>query len=117
MCLTPDQSKRPDIVGLASDLSDLLLQRLDAVRFSQIATEKKLERERKRTQRQYMENARNMASFHNRFVASQDRYDKLVNLAGSGGSTALRVRLLLKLWRVIGSDCGGDLVISGAKVK
>lgn len=89
-CLTPNPDDRPDIVQVASIISEIMLVYVDKLRSNEISLEKKLERERKRTQRHYIEATRNMQNYHRLFYASQERYDKLVNLSSSGGAAGLR---------------------------
>ncbi|XP_077928677.1 serine/threonine-protein kinase Nek10 isoform X10 [Halichoerus grypus] len=52
-CLTPDAEARPDIIEVSSMISDVMMKYLDNLSTSQLALEKKLERERKRTQRDF----------------------------------------------------------------
>ena len=54
-CLTPDAETRPDIVEVSSMISDIMMKYVDNLSASQLALEKKLERERRRTQRYFME--------------------------------------------------------------
>lgn len=89
-CLTPNPDGRPDIVEVASIISEVMLVYVDKLRSNEISLEKKLERERKRTQRHYIEATRNMQNYHRLFYASQERYDKLMNLSSSGGAAGLR---------------------------
>lgn len=63
-CLTPDAEARPDIVEVSSMISDVMMKYLDNLSTSQLALEKKLERERKRTQRYLMEANRNAVTCH-----------------------------------------------------
>ena len=58
-CLTPDAETRPDIVEVSSMISDIMMKYVDNLSTSQLALEKKLERERRRTQRYFMEANRN----------------------------------------------------------
>ncbi|KAB0378441.1 hypothetical protein FD755_010019 [Muntiacus reevesi] len=58
-CLTPDAETRPDIVEVSSMISDIMMKYVDNLSASQLALEKKLERERRRTQRYFMEANRN----------------------------------------------------------
>ncbi|XP_072042766.1 serine/threonine-protein kinase Nek10-like [Amphiura filiformis] len=88
-CLTAEADQRPDIVEVAGLIADVMMRHMDLLRTSQISLEKKLERERKRTQRHYHEATKNMQNYHRLFIASQERYDKLNNLAGSGGASSL----------------------------
>lgn len=63
-CLTPDAEARPDIVEVSSMISDVMMKYLDSLSTSQLALEKKLERERRRTQRYFMEANRNAVTCH-----------------------------------------------------
>ena len=63
-CLTPDAEARPDIVEVSSMISDVMMKYLDNLSTSQLALEKKLERERRRTQRYFMEANRNAVMCH-----------------------------------------------------
>ncbi|EDO46233.1 predicted protein, partial [Nematostella vectensis] len=89
-CLQAKPEDRPDIVQVAGGISEIMLTYVDKLRAYEIGLEKKLERERKRTQRHYLEATRNMQNYHRLFWASQERYDKLVNLSSSGGAVGLR---------------------------
>ncbi|XP_019613435.1 PREDICTED: serine/threonine-protein kinase Nek10-like [Branchiostoma belcheri] len=98
-CLTSEPEERPDIVQVAALISDKLLVFMDQLRVNQVNMEKKLERERKRTQRHFVEANRNMQNYHRLFLASQERYDKLVSLQSSGGASSFKG----------GGDSGSDL--------
>ena len=50
-CITADPKKRPDIVEVASHIADIMLSHMDQLKHREISLEKKLDRERKRTQR------------------------------------------------------------------
>ncbi|KAL4677525.1 hypothetical protein H8959_020199, partial [Pygathrix nigripes] len=63
-CLTPDAEARPDIVQVSSMISDVMMKYLDNLSSSQLSLEKKLERERRRTQRYFMEANRNAVTCH-----------------------------------------------------
>lgn len=63
-CLTPDAEARPDIVEVSSMISDIMMKYLDSLSTSQLALERKLERERRRTQRYFMEANRNAVTCH-----------------------------------------------------
>ncbi|KAJ8024745.1 Serine/threonine-protein kinase Nek10 [Holothuria leucospilota] len=89
-CLTPKAEDRPDIIQVASLISDVMMTYIDNLRNSQISLEKKLERERKRTQKHYHEATVNMQNYHRLFLASQERYDRLANLSGSGGAASIK---------------------------
>uniref|UniRef100_A0A8C3CEF1 NIMA related kinase 10 n=1 Tax=Cairina moschata TaxID=8855 RepID=A0A8C3CEF1_CAIMO len=63
-CLTPDAETRPDIVEVSSLLSDVMMKYLDVLSTSHLMLEKKMERERRRTQRYFMEANRNAVTCH-----------------------------------------------------
>ncbi|XP_072796950.1 serine/threonine-protein kinase Nek10-like [Vicugna pacos] len=58
-CLRLDAEARPDIVEVSSMIADVMMKYFDSLSTSQLALEKKLERERRRTQRYFMEANRN----------------------------------------------------------
>ncbi|ELU13079.1 hypothetical protein CAPTEDRAFT_223592 [Capitella teleta] len=89
-CIEADPSKRPDIVGVAAHIADRMLIHLDTEHRSRIQLSSRLEREKRRTQKHYYEANRNMQNYHRLFLVSQERYDKLVNLASSGGATSIK---------------------------
>ncbi|XP_071803322.1 serine/threonine-protein kinase Nek10-like isoform X1 [Asterias amurensis] len=89
-CLTAQQDFRPDIVQVGGLIADIMMQNMDTLRTNQISLEKKLDRERKRTQRHHNEATKNMQNYHRLFLASQERYDRLANLAGSGGASSIK---------------------------
>ncbi|BFZ02359.1 hypothetical protein BsWGS_05398 [Bradybaena similaris] len=89
-CLSVSQEERPDILQLSGQLSDILLAHMDVLRISQTALEKKLDKERRRTQKHYIEANQNMQNYHRLFLASEEGYDKLTNLSGSGGAQGLK---------------------------
>ena len=72
-CLTPNPSSRPDVLQVGSKMSTTLLQQLDNLRCANATLERKLERERKRTHRHYVEATRNMKNYHRLFLVSQER--------------------------------------------
>lgn len=63
-CLTPDAEARPDIVEVSAMISEVMMKYLDNLSTSQLALEKKLDRERRRTQRYFMEANRNAVTCH-----------------------------------------------------
>ncbi|XP_032298250.1 serine/threonine-protein kinase Nek10 isoform X3 [Coturnix japonica] len=87
-CLTPDAETRPDIVEVSSLLSDVMMKYLDVLSTSHLTLEKKLDRERRRTQRYFTEANRNAAACqHQLCILPQNHYDKL-RLQGSTIGTA-----------------------------
>ncbi|XP_046580410.1 serine/threonine-protein kinase Nek10-like [Haliotis rubra] len=89
-CITACPESRPDILQLSGKLVDILLVNMDTLRIQQMSLEKKLDRERKRTQKHFFEANRNMQNYHKLFLASQERYDKLANLSASGGAAGFK---------------------------
>ncbi|XP_033116019.1 serine/threonine-protein kinase Nek10-like isoform X3 [Anneissia japonica] len=90
MCLTPKQDDRPDIVGVAGSISEEMMKHMDQLNKQQINLEKRLAREKKRTHKHFHEANLNMQNYQRLFIASQERYDKLVNLASSGGASSFK---------------------------
>ncbi|NXJ11995.1 NEK10 kinase, partial [Odontophorus gujanensis] len=87
-CLTPDAETRPDIVEVSSLLSDVMMKYLDVLSTSHLMLEKKLDRERRRTQRYFTESNRNaVARQHQLSILPQNHYYKL-RLPGSTSGTA-----------------------------
>ncbi|XP_078007449.1 serine/threonine-protein kinase Nek10 isoform X5 [Phascolarctos cinereus] len=74
-CLTPDAEARPDVVEVSSMISDVMMKYLDGLSTSQLALEKKLERERRRTQRYFMEANRNAVTCHHELAILSHRYN------------------------------------------
>ncbi|XP_041365130.1 serine/threonine-protein kinase Nek10-like [Gigantopelta aegis] len=86
-CITASPDSRPDILQLSGSLVDIMLVNMDGLRIQQMSLERKLDRERKRTQKHFFEAYRNMQNYHRLFLASQEHYEKLSDLAGSGGAS------------------------------
>ncbi|KAM3823019.1 serine/threonine-protein kinase Nek10 [Vipera latastei] len=90
-CLTPDAETRPDIVEISSMISDVVMKYLDGLSNSQLVLEKKLERERRRTQRYFMEANRNAIKCHHQLaVLSQEHYEKSSLSSSSSGTASLK---------------------------
>lgn len=89
-CICPSADRRPDTVQLAAEMSDIMLRHMDSLQSSQLSLERKLDRERKRTQKHFVEANQNMQNYHKIFHISQERYEKLANLAGSGGASGFK---------------------------
>ena len=89
-CITPDVSRRPDIVGVASCIADRVIQHLETERACARQLERKLEKERQRTQRYYDESHRNMQRYHKIRQLSRERYQELENCGSSGGARGVR---------------------------
>ncbi|KAI3360760.1 hypothetical protein L3Q82_013004, partial [Scortum barcoo] len=54
-CLSPDADQRPDIVAVSSRISDLIMRLMDGLYTSQNALERRVERDRKRAQKYFLE--------------------------------------------------------------
>ncbi|KAJ6666473.1 hypothetical protein lerEdw1_020196 [Lerista edwardsae] len=90
-CLTPDAESRPDIVEVSSMISDAMMKYLDGLAVSQLALERKLERERKRTQRYFTEANRNAVTCHHQLAKlSQEQYEKSSLSSSSSGAASIK---------------------------
>ncbi|KAK2526264.1 Nek10 [Columba livia] len=90
-CLTPDAEARPDIVEVSSLLSDVMMKYLDVLSASHLLLEKKLDRERRRTQRYFMEANRNAVTQHHQLsILSQKNCEKLRLHSSSSGATSCK---------------------------
>ncbi|XP_071465403.1 serine/threonine-protein kinase Nek10 isoform X7 [Marmota flaviventris] len=93
-CLTPDAEIRPDIVEVSSMISDVMMKYLDNLSTSQLALEKKLERERRRTQRYFMEANRNAVTCHHELaLLSHETFEKASLSSSSSGAASLKSEL------------------------
>ncbi|XP_016054347.1 PREDICTED: serine/threonine-protein kinase Nek10 [Miniopterus natalensis] len=93
-CLTPDAEARPDIVEVSSMISDVMMKYLDSLSTSQLALEKKLERERRRTQRYFMEANRNAVTCHRELAPlAHETFEKASLSSSSSGAASLRSEL------------------------
>ncbi|KAG2465022.1 NEK10 kinase, partial [Polypterus senegalus] len=90
-CLTPDPDLRPDIIEVSARISDVIMKYVDGLGSTQISMERKLERERKRTQKYFLEAKRSALSFRHQFsLFSEGQCDNSSSLNKSGASS-LRV--------------------------
>ncbi|PVD29855.1 hypothetical protein C0Q70_09112 [Pomacea canaliculata] len=89
-CLTVSPEARPDVLELSGKLTDLILVYIDNLRITQAGLQRKLDRERKRTQKHFCEANRSMQGYHRLFLASQQSYDHLLSLSGSDGAQGFR---------------------------
>ncbi|KYO26940.1 serine/threonine-protein kinase Nek10 isoform C [Alligator mississippiensis] len=90
-CLTPDAETRPDIVEVSSVISDVMMRYLDGLSTSHLTLEKKLERERRRTQRYFMEANRNAVACHHQLaILSHERYEKSSFSSSSSGTASFK---------------------------
>lgn len=90
-CLTPDAERRPDIVEVSSMISDAMMKYLDGLSVSQLVLERKLERERKRTQRYFMEANRNAVTCHHQLAKlSHEQYEKSSPSSSSSGAASIK---------------------------
>ncbi|XP_055455042.1 serine/threonine-protein kinase Nek10 [Psammomys obesus] len=93
-CLTPDAEARPDIVEVSAMISDVMMKYLDNLSTSQLALERKLERERRRTQRYFMEANRNAVTCHQELaLLSQETFEKASLSSSSSGAASLKSEL------------------------
>ncbi|KFO27293.1 Serine/threonine-protein kinase Nek10 [Fukomys damarensis] len=93
-CLTPDAEARPDIVEVSSVISDIMMKYLDNLSTSQLALEKKLDRERRRTQRYFMEANRNAVMCHHELaLLSHEAFEKVSLSSSSSGAASLKSEL------------------------
>jgi len=70
-CLTPDHANRPSICGLCGRISDRMMRYTDDLTMQHASAERKLMKERKRTQRHLNEARKNKHDYHSLFQASQ----------------------------------------------
>ncbi|NWI17981.1 NEK10 kinase, partial [Crypturellus soui] len=90
-CLTPDAEARPDIVEVSSLLSEVMMKYLDILSTSHLMLEKKLDRERIRTQRYFMEANRNAMTYHHQLSVLSQGHDKKLSLhSSSNGATSCK---------------------------
>ncbi|GAB1298596.1 Serine/threonine-protein kinase Nek10 [Apodemus speciosus] len=93
-CLTPDAEARPDIVEVSSMISDVMMKYLDSLSTAQLTLERKLERERRRTQRYFMEANRNAVTCHHELaLLSQETFEKASLSSSSSGAASLKSEL------------------------
>ncbi|XP_055516439.1 serine/threonine-protein kinase Nek10 isoform X1 [Leucoraja erinacea] len=84
-CLTPDSEARPDVVEVSALISNIMMKYMDSLCTMQITMEKKLDRERRRTQRYFMEANRNVMTYHHQLsMISQEYCDKSCLGSSSG---------------------------------
>ncbi|KAG8430251.1 hypothetical protein GDO86_018152, partial [Hymenochirus boettgeri] len=76
-CLTSDADLRPDIVEVCGLIANVMMKYMDSLSSSQIATERKLERERKRAQKYFMEANKNVGTYRDQLVTlPYDHYEE-----------------------------------------
>ncbi|XP_077347575.1 serine/threonine-protein kinase Nek10 isoform X8 [Lithobates pipiens] len=86
-CLTSDADLRPDIVEVCALISDITMRYMDNLSSSQIALEKKLERERKRAQKYFIEANKNTGTYRHRHLSlPYDHYEKSSMSSSSSSS-------------------------------
>jgi len=86
-CLTVDPKYRPDIIGVAAFIAEELMEHTETVRSRQVKLERRLEKERQRTQKHFSKANNYRQSYQKLFLANQERYDKLANSQNSMAST------------------------------
>ncbi|XP_028393171.1 serine/threonine-protein kinase Nek10-like [Dendronephthya gigantea] len=89
-CITNDPKTRPDIVEVGAIISEVMMQYTDKLRVKEHGLQKKLDRERKRTQKHYHEANRNMQNYHRLFWANQERSDKMSGVYTSAGYHSMK---------------------------
>nr|XP_018673190.1 serine/threonine-protein kinase Nek10 [Ciona intestinalis] len=86
-CLTVEPSERPDIIGVCGVISGPLMRYTDHITHLHMVAEKRVEKERRRTQRHFYEARRNRQDYQTLFQASQGSYERASrNFDGSNGS-------------------------------
>ncbi|XP_056376035.1 serine/threonine-protein kinase Nek10 isoform X7 [Hyla sarda] len=86
-CLTSDADLRPDIVEVCALISDVMMRYMDSLSSCQIALEKKLERERKRAQKYFIEANKNTVKYGHRHASlPYDQYEKSSMSSSSSSS-------------------------------
>lgn len=81
-CLTPDSEARPDVVEVSALISNIMMKYMDSLCTMQITMEKKLDRERRRTQRYFMEANRNVMTYHHQLSMISQVSFVLLNVIG-----------------------------------
>ncbi|XP_073424559.1 serine/threonine-protein kinase Nek10 isoform X2 [Dendrobates tinctorius] len=92
-CLTSDADLRPDIVEVCALISDVMMRYMDSLSSCQIALEKKLERERKRAQKYFIEANKNTVKYGHRHASlPYDQYEKssLSSSSSSSGTASCK---------------------------
>ncbi|XP_075443096.1 serine/threonine-protein kinase Nek10 isoform X3 [Ascaphus truei] len=84
-CLTSDSELRPDIVEVCSIISDVMMKYVDGLSSCQLAIEKKLERERKRAQKYFVEANKNAVIYSHLATKPHVRYEKSSVSSSSSG--------------------------------
>ncbi|XP_069814756.1 serine/threonine-protein kinase Nek10 isoform X3 [Dendropsophus ebraccatus] len=86
-CLTSDADLRLDIVEVCALISDVMMRYMDSLSSGQIALEKKLERERKRAQKYFIEANKNTVKYGHRHSSLPcDQYEKSSMSSSSSSS-------------------------------
>uniref|UniRef100_A0A8C5Q375 Serine/threonine-protein kinase Nek10 n=1 Tax=Leptobrachium leishanense TaxID=445787 RepID=A0A8C5Q375_9ANUR len=89
-CLTSDADLRPDIVEVCSLLSDVMMKYIDSISTGQLATEKKLERERKRAEKYFKEVNKHSVAYHQLSTVPPDHSKKSRDIRSSSGISSCR---------------------------
>ncbi|KAM4705139.1 LOW QUALITY PROTEIN: serine/threonine-protein kinase Nek10 [Rhinophrynus dorsalis] len=86
-CLTSDADLRPDVVEVCAFISDIMMKYIDGLSSCQFAMEKKLERERKRAQKHFIEANKNAMTYRHHLASlPQDNYEKSSGSSSSSSS-------------------------------
>ncbi|KAJ8415933.1 hypothetical protein AAFF_G00404900 [Aldrovandia affinis] len=83
-CLTPDSDLRPDVVEVSARISDIMMKHMDSLCASHHALERKLERDRKRAQKYFLETHRGGLSHCHSSLSQQEVCTKDHSLSSSG---------------------------------
>lgn len=105
-CICPDPEERPDIVQVASHISEQILIHMDSEQRHTASLQRSLEKERRRTRKYYSEINSHRNKYNKMLIVTQDRYDKLVNLQSSGGAGGIKTGM------VAGGDGGAGGLVS-----
>ncbi|XP_078520087.1 serine/threonine-protein kinase Nek10 isoform X2 [Lissotriton helveticus] len=89
-CLTPDAETRPDIVEVCALISDVMMKYLDGLSTSQLILEKKLDRERKRTQRYFSEANMNVVTHRHQLAMLPHAAYSTSSLSSSSVATSFK---------------------------
>ncbi|XP_062517831.1 serine/threonine-protein kinase Nek10-like [Corticium candelabrum] len=89
-CLTAEPDLRPDIVGLAGSIVDILMLHIDKLSAQQTKTERRLEQERMRVQLHKDDSTYHRQRFERLFHVSQERSDRSLHTGSTISSSNQR---------------------------
>lgn len=78
-CLSVKAEDRPDVLQLSAQVTDKMLLHIDLLQARENGLKKKLEKERRRTQKYVFEAVSNQQNYQKLFLASQEHFDHQVN--------------------------------------